>query len=127
VELPANTIDQPVVFYVTPGSETTTTTASATTTTVGGVTTTAVGNGSLKVTVHDHDGHSLSSRANVQLGTVNKSNQNNVVLFEYLALTTYSLIVTANYYETYTGTVTITGANTVTIHLTYNGHGPGGH
>jgi prepilin-type N-terminal cleavage/methylation domain-containing protein len=126
VILRPDTVNQEVVITVVPLSATTTTIAATTTTIVGttttivGTTTTGVGTGSLKVTVLNDHGHKLNSQAVVQLGTQSKSNKNNVVLFEYLQRIQYELVVTASGYQSYEQTVTITGADSVTVYLNHD-------
>jgi hypothetical protein len=117
VALPAGA-DQEEVFNIMPYSATTTTTLPATTTTIPGTTTTLAGTGSLRVTVLRSNGNSLGTTADIQLGTVKKSNSNNIVLFDGLLFVTYDLVVSADKYDTYRGTYTVTGANTQIIYLT---------
>jgi hypothetical protein len=78
------------------------------------------GTSSLRVTVRRSDGDKLGTTADIQLDTVKKSNKSNVVLFDNLQNGTYSLVVSAYHYHTYTGTFTVTGSNTVTIYLDYD-------
>jgi prepilin-type N-terminal cleavage/methylation domain-containing protein len=115
-------IVQDVIFYVTAGSESTTTTSAvSTSTTSPGPTSTLLGSAALKVIVVNSSGRDLGTRADIQLGTVHKNSRNNIVLFEYLNLgTAYELVVTAHDYVTYTGVVTFTGPNAFTI-VTSNG------
>jgi hypothetical protein len=125
VALPADSTLE-VVFYVTAGSGTTTTTAgSGTTTTVAPTTTTVGTGGSLQVTVISSATHNPLKNAWVNLeGQTRKSGWDGIVTFQGLELRAYDIDVTKNDYAVYSGTVTITGATTVTIELTYDGLGP---
>ncbi len=123
VTLPPNAVDHQVVLRILPNIVTTTTLAAVTTTTSPSVTTTLAGTGSLRVTVREYDGswdgRSLRSRtrAIVQLGTVSKSSHNNIVLFSNLQLASYPLLISAPGYYIDERTVTISGADILTVYL----------
>jgi type II secretory pathway pseudopilin PulG len=132
VEVPADTTVT-VEFVVDTSGATTTTTNGSTTTSNSVTSTTTTGGtyGSLRVTVRDYDNHNRIKGASVQLGVWNHATGDNGRTFfgtsEFPVVgTTYSLTVTKDYYDTYIGTWTITGADEVTIYIDRNGN-PGGH
>jgi hypothetical protein len=120
VELPAGE-SRDVTFHVTPPAATTTTVPSATTTTVVAPTTTLVSGGSLLVTVRNSSTHNPIRNAWVNLeGRTGRTNRRGQVLFEDLEWRTYSINVTAQHYDPYSGLVTVGGATNVTIDLDHD-------
>jgi hypothetical protein len=121
VALPAGE-NREVVFYVTPGSATTTTvTIPETTTTIVATTTTLGGTASLLVTVRSSWSHDRIRNAWVNLeGRTGRTNRRGEVLFEDLANDTYDLNVTAQHYEPYSGVVTVDGPSSVTVYLDWD-------
>jgi hypothetical protein len=124
--LPAGSTKEVVFYAGTQGSTTTTTVgAGTTTTTVGSATTTTLGTGgSLLVTVvtDGPHGHVPLRYAWVNLGGMTGyTNRDGQVPFQNLAWGTYDINVTMDRYATYTSTVTIDGADTLSVELIYNG------
>jgi hypothetical protein len=128
IELPAGS-GQEVVFYVTPGSATTTTTLSPVTTTTLVATTTTIGTGgSLLVKVVRAGTMDPLRYAWVNLeGRTGYTNVLGEVLFSNLDFGTYGIEVSRTYYASYSGTVTVDGAETLTVELTYTGGWPSPH
>ncbi len=128
IALPADT-HQDVIFNVLPVVTTTTVPpSSTTTTTISSTTTTGGVGGSLLVTVYRAGTSTRLRNAWVNLdGRTGYTNKSGQLLISSLAWTTYDITVTKNDYADYTGTVTVDGAETLRVDLTYTGGGPGPH
>lgn len=114
-----------------PSGTTTTSDPSATTTTTSSTTTTttSAGTGSLHLTVRDANTNWPVRGAWVSLEGEHTggTNRNGMVFLGDLELRTYEITITANYYETYTGTVTISGNETMTVYMTWDWSPPTPH
>lgn len=122
IVLPAGT-HQDVTFYVLPMVTTTTVAPVTTTTTVSGTTTTGGVGGSLLVTVYRAGTNTKLKNAWVNLeGRTGYTNKSGQLLFSNLPWTTYDITVAKSSYADYTGTVTVDGAETLRVDLTYTGH-----
>ena len=108
-----------VVVTAVPLTTTTTTLPETTTTTAGPATTTTTVKGSLRVTVYRNGSSTLLKNALVTLsnGRSLTTGTGGWVFFDNLPLDTYGITVTKSNYYDYSGSITITGANTRTVYL----------